>query len=242
MMEILGKKSTGDIEGNRTGAATAPALAVEQAEGSISAGPNPAGNEQLLEAERAVYINQGFPVGSLPDVPFMDEPDAGESTVGTAVFMDKLGERLAFERAGTRLYDALINKCQALGEVEDAPSLADLQEIRDEEHRHFMLLTETVASLGGDPTVQTPCADVQMVASLGIMQVLTDPRTTVTQCLNAILTTELTDNAAWEMLIDLAEENGHSDLVDDFTEALNNEQKHLLNVQTWLSERLMAKV
>ena len=29
-----------------------------------------------------------------------------------AMLMDKLGERLAFERAGTRLYDALMVKCR----------------------------------------------------------------------------------------------------------------------------------
>ena len=74
------------------------------------------------------------------------------------------------------------------------------------------------------------------------MQVLTDPRTTVSQSLNAILTAELTDNADWEMLIDLADELGHDDLSDQFTEAFTNEQKHLVNVQTWLSTRVMSKV
>jgi len=140
------------------------------------------------------------------------------------------------------LYDALINKCEALGDTSMSPTVAELQEIRDEELRHFALLTETITQLGGDPTVQTPCADVSAVASLGIMQVLNDPRTTMPQCLNAILTAELTDNAGWEMLIDLADALDQSELNDSFTEALENEQKHLTNVQTWLSERVMAKI
>ena len=236
------KETTGDVNGNRTGVGIAPDLAAEMAEGSISAGPDPAGSEEVANRERAVYISQGFPVGSLPDLPFADESKADDETMGMAVFMDKLSERLAFERTGTRLYDAFINKLETLGESSEGPSLAEAREIRDEEHRHFLLLTEAVASLGGAPTVQSPCADVQAVASLGIMQVLNDPRTTVSQCLNALLTAELTDNAGWEMLIDLAEELGHSDLSEQFTQALNNEQKHLLNVQTWLSDRVMAKV
>ena len=236
------KETTGDINGNRTGVGIAPELARELTEGAIAAGPDPAGSEEIANTERAVYISQGFPVGSLPDLPFADESKADDEVLGMAVFMDKLSERLAFERTGTRLYDAFINKLETLGESSEGPSLAEAQEIRDEEHRHFLLLNEAVTSLGGDPTVQSPCADVQAVASLGIMQVLNDPRTTVSQCLNALLTAELTDNAGWEMLIDLAEELGHTDLSEQFTEALNNEQKHLLNVQTWLSDRVMAKV
>ena len=235
------KESTGDVNGNRTGMETAPDLAMVMAEGSVAAGPDPSGSEEIANTERAVYVSQGFPVGSMPDLPFADESKADDEAMGMAVFMDKLSERLAFERTGTRLYDALINKCEALGES-DRPSLAELQEIRDEEHRHFLLLSEAVSSLGGDPTVQSPCADVQAVASLGIMQVLNDPRTTVSQCLNALLTAELTDNAGWELLIDLAEELGHDDLSEPFTEALTNEQDHLLKVQTWLSERVMSKV
>ena len=236
------KEATGDVSGNRTGMEIAPDLAMEMAEGSVAAGPDPSGSEDLANTERAVYISEGLPVGSKPDLPFAEETDAESEAVGMAVFMDKLGERLAFERTGTRLYDAFINKYEALGESSDGPSLAEVQEIREEEHRHFLLLSGAITSLGGDPTVQTPCADVQAVASLGIMQVLNDPRTTVSQCLNALLTAELTDNAGWELLIDLAEELGHTDLSEQFTEALNNEQKHLLNVQTWLSDTVMSKV
>lgn len=73
-------------------------------------------------------------------------------------------------------------------------------------------------------------------------RVLNDPRTTVLQCLNALLTAEFTDNAGWELLIDLTNELGHDDLSEQFTEALENEQDHLLKVQTWLSERVMSKV
>ena len=195
----------------------------------------------ISDTERATYISEGFPVGSLPSLPFDAEAEANGEETGMAVFLDKLGERLAFERMGTRLYDALINKCEALDDAA-SPTVAELQEIREEEHRHFELLTEAITQLGGDPTVQSPCADVSAVASMGIMQVLTDPRTTMSQCLNAMLTAELTDNAGWEMLIEVADELGYENLSSDLTEALDNEQQHLLNVQTWLSDRVMAKI
>jgi hypothetical protein len=61
--------------------------------------------------------------------------------------------------------------------------------------RHFELVRCTIEMMGCDPTAQTPCADLVGVETLGLVQVLTDPRTTVAQCMNAILTAELADNA-----------------------------------------------
>ena len=68
--------------------------------------------------------------------------------------------------------------------------------------------------LGGDPTAQTPCADVTAVASAGLLQAVRDPRTSVTQSLQALLTAELVDNASWELLYTLAREHGFEDVVE----------------------------
>ena len=132
------------------------------------------------------------------------------------MLLDKLSERLAFERMGTRLYEALVNKCEILGEEEYEPTLEQLQTIGDQELNHFLLLQRVVTDLGGDPTVQSPSADVAAVASLGILQVVTDPRTSITQCLQALLTAELTDNDGWSLLISLAENLGYTDMVTEF--------------------------
>jgi hypothetical protein len=88
--------------------------------------------------------------------------------------------------------------------------------------------------------VQSPCADVAVVSSLGLIQVLTDPRTTVPQSLQAILTAELTDNAGWELLIRLTAEAGHDELAAEFRGALSNEERHLVSVHGWLSAMLSA--
>jgi hypothetical protein len=88
--------------------------------------------------------------------------------------------------------------------------------------------------LGGDPTAQTPCADVTGTASIGLLQVVTDPRTTLAQSLNAVLTAELTDNAGWELLSELAELAGQSQLSERFAEALAVEEQHLETVREWL--------
>jgi hypothetical protein len=84
-----------------------------------------------------------------------------------------------------------------------------LGRIRAEELAHFHLLCEAAITLGADPTAQTPCADVAATASMGLLHVVADPRTTLAQSLNAILTGELTDNAGWDLLTELAQEAGY---------------------------------
>jgi bacterioferritin (cytochrome b1) len=229
-------------DGNRTGIQTSPELARELIEGAIAAAPSSEGGAEDLAEYRSEYIAEGFPIGSLPSLPFAQEAQADEEAVGMAVLLDKLSERLAFERMGTRLYETLINKVEVVGESSPGPTLAELQQIREEELQHFLLLNRSITALGGDPTVQSPCADVTGVASLGILQVLTDPRTSVTQCLQALLTAELTDNDGWQLLINLADNLGYPELVKDFQSALEHEEEHLVNVRGWLTELVLAKV
>ena len=187
------------------------------------------GDERDLAKIRLQYAKESDPVGTLPE-----PKQAGMA----AVLMDKLGERLAFERAGTRLYDALMVKCAADGAA-GIPA-KELKHIRDEEATHFALIGAAIQSLGGDPTAQTPSADVAGVEGMGLMQVLNDPKTTVVQALHAILVAEMTDNAAWEELIELVTEAGNDELVERFTEALNEEQEHLEKVQGWYKAATLA--
>jgi hypothetical protein len=180
------------------------------------------GDETELAKIRLQYAKEADPVGTLP------EPQ--QSGV-MAVLMDKLGERLAFERAGTRLYDALMVKCAADNSA-GIPA-KEVKHIRDEEAMHFALVGAAIQSLGGDPTAQTPGADVAGVEGMGLMQVLNDPKTTVAQGLHAILVAEMTDNAAWDELIELTTESGNDDLVERFTQARQNEAEHLEKVMDW---------
>jgi len=189
----------------------------------------PSGDETDLAKIRTQYAKEAEPLGTPP------EP---QQSGLAAVLMDKLGERLAFERSGPRLYDALIAKCRA--DRSAALPLKELQHIRDEEATHFALVGAAIASLGGDPTAQTPGADVAGVEGMGLMQVLTDPKTTVAQALHAILVAEMTDNAAWEELIELTEQAGNDDLVARFEKASEEETEHLEKVQGWYKSATLA--
>ncbi|HKR15053.1 MAG TPA: ferritin-like domain-containing protein [Pyrinomonadaceae bacterium] len=236
-------KSTGAKQamGNRTGMQTSPELAEELIEGANSAEPSSEGGPETIAQYRAEYIAAGYPLGSMPAMPASEEADADEDQAGMAVLLDKLSERLAFERMGTRLYEAMLNKCETLGESSPGPTLDQIKHIGREELEHFLMLNRTITDLGGDPTVESPCADVAGVASMGIMQVLTDPRTTVTQCLQALLTAELTDNAGWELLIELADELGFQEMKTEFETALANEEEHVQNVRNWVSDLVLEQ-
>jgi len=121
-------------------------------------------------------------------------------------------------------------------------TIADLEEIRDEEFEHLHMLTSVIDSMGADPTAQTPCADVVGVTSSGVLQVLTDPRTTVAQCLSALLTAELTDESGWDLLIQVADEAGKDDkLLEKFRHAYEQEEEHVQRVQQWLSQIVLEE-
>jgi hypothetical protein len=95
------------------------------------------------------------------------------------------------------------------------------------------MLGKAIESLGGDSTAQTPAADVTGVEGAGLMQVLTDPKTTVAQALHAILIAEMADNAAWEELIEIAHGAGQEALAETFATAQEQEAEHLAHVQNW---------
>jgi rubrerythrin len=150
------------------------------------------------------------------------------------VFIDKLGERLGFERTGVRLYEAALLKFSLHGPWDGGPSREQLEKILRDELAHFALVREVIEKLGADPTALTPSADLASVASKGIPEVLVDPRTNLVQCLEALMVAELTDNAGWELLIELAQGLGQDRLVEQFQQALDVEAEHLSLVRRWL--------
>lgn len=239
-MDVL-SDSKQEILGNRTGIMTNPELSIEMIEGAKQTTPSSQGDATELASVRSEYIEEGVPIGSSPIM--VEVSEDGESVGqfdGLAVLLDKLGERLAFERQGTRLYEAFLQKCESLT-LEDAsgPTIEELRHICEEELEHFHLLQNAIIALGGDATVQTPSADVAGVLSHGVMQVVSDPRTTIPQTLQAMLTAELVDNDGWQMLQDLAAELGQDDLEEQCGKAYEEEQEHLEKVREWLTSMTM---
>jgi hypothetical protein len=97
---------------NKTGVDMSPMDMKELLQGAGSEMPSSAGDEQALAAYRRRDLEEAEPIGTVPIPGSMK----GAAKTGLQklmghqpeVLLDKLGGRLAFERTGTRLYDALL--------------------------------------------------------------------------------------------------------------------------------------
>jgi rubrerythrin len=236
--ESIMKTST-DLGMNRTGLSAAPALAKQMIRSSHDGLKKPTPESAEAREMRLDYARAAPPIGTVP-------PPASLKGVATAVLdalsgdkaavlIDKLAERLAFERMGVRLYDAILRKFDAKGPLPGGPSREELEEIHEDERRHFALVQEAIETMGADPTVQTPSADLEGVASLGLVQILADPRTDLREGLQAILHAEAADRDGWELLISLAEGFEQKELAASFEEALRVEETHLIRVRAWVT-------
>jgi ferritin-like metal-binding protein YciE len=105
-----------------------------------------------------------------------------------------------------------------------------------------LLIKECLETLGADPTAHTPGADLVGVESMGLIQAVTDPRTTLAQTLHAALAAELIDNEGWESLIVMAQKMGHDDMAERFQAALDEEGVHLAKVRSWYNSLTMETV
>lgn len=231
------KKSPTDLGTNRTGISLSPIDSQKLIKVAAETQPSSDGNApERLAAVRAGYIEQHMTVGTMPP------PVTVQGVVDTAkkmltgnkatVLLDKLGERLAFERTGARLYQAFIDKLKADGTT-DIP-IDKIKEIHTDELRHFQILHDAIVALGGDPTAVTPCADVTAVASMGLLQVVSDPRITITQSLQAILIAELADTDGWQLLIGLLSEAGEKEMAERFQVCFAEEERHLQTARNLL--------
>ncbi len=222
---------------NRTGTAMAPVQSKKTEEGALQANITEDGFVDLHAAVVETYAAMGEPIGTMP------LPASMKGVVGAAkdlltgqkqtILMDKIGERIAFERTGTRLYEQLLVKFDAFGTWPGGPTREDLVRHHDEELRHFTILVEAMREIGGDPTAMTPCADVTAVESTGILTVIADSRTTLAQCTHAIQVAELVDRDAWNLLCELTDALGHTELSGRFRHCCEEEKRHLRDVRAW---------
>lgn len=217
---------------NRTGVALSPFDVEKMLEDNADlAPPIDTAEAAAASAIRERYIIESTNVGSVPIPASLRGVWESGKTLLTGehpqVLVDKMGERLAFERSAVRLYQGLLTKCDALPDALPADTLAQLKRFCEEETRHFQLLANAMRALGADPTAQTPGADIACVESSGLGQVIGDPRTSVLHSLHAILAAELIDQVGWEDLIALAEQQGHDQLVPQLRQALQREGEHL---------------
>lgn len=230
---------------NRSGIDMAPEGAEHMVQAVREFPPSSPGGEQTLTEYRSSYVTEAEPIGTVP----MPGTLKGAAKAGmqkllgrhAEVLIDKLGGRLAFERTGTRLYDALLGKYQV--RTDEAPSLPieQLQQFRAEEAAHIGLVWDALRQLGADPTSVTPMADTNAVASIGLMQIISDPRMSIAQSIHAIHIAELADNDGWQILIKLAMQLGQHDMAAQFKQALAEEDRHLAVIRQVMEQMCLSE-
>jgi ferritin-like metal-binding protein YciE len=228
---------------NRTGQQTSPQLSSEMNE-IVQPVRAAAADASVLTEVRLGYIREAEPLGSVPPpATVRGKVKAAAKTLQgdrPQAFIDKLAERLAYERGGTRLYDSVIAKFIAHAHELPDVTVQELVDIREEEASHAALIRTCIEQLGADPTAQTPSADLVGVATAGFLQAAADPRTTLAQTLQVALAAELVDVASWETLIWMAEEMGQDAMMERFRKALEHENEHLAKVRSWFESLTMA--
>lgn len=224
---------------NKTGMLAHPLMAGKAIEAG-TAKPSLEGDETTANRVRGHYIKESGPIGSMPHLKIPSDAPPGIDKDLMSFYLCKLGARLAFERTGVRLYEMLIAKLSTRG-GRSGP-IKELIHIRNEELEHFELLQSILEKLSADPTAVTPEADVAGTASAGIVNVIADPRTSLEQCLEALLMAELADNDGWMILVEIAEKMGYEDEAWSFREAFDDEQEHLGKIRGWLREKIVVKV
>jgi rubrerythrin len=149
--------------------------------------------------------------------------------------LDLLHERLAFERAGVKLYETILARMQSSGDPRVQKVLPHIERNRNEEKEHEEWLEEQIRALGGDDHAPSEKSILVTTESEGIEHVvMRDPN--LLHDFHALLTAELADNAGWELLVELAAEFGDRDAKKEFKKRLHEEQKHLLCVHEAVTE------
>ncbi len=159
-----------------------------------------------------------------------------------AILVEKLTERCAFERISVRLYDAVQTKVIERGSFPGGPTRDELGRFAREELHHFQQLAAAVFAFGGDPSATA----VNRLVIPGLLEELVqrvrDPRTSVTEALQALLVAALVDVEGWEALVGLCDHVGHVGLADRFEGARHEENAHLEAIRSWVSAATLSKL
>ncbi len=146
---------------------------------------------------------------------------------GAAKVIDVLNERLAFERAGVKLYDRVLEVMRATADENVTRMLDEMQAHRDQEKEHEEWLEAQIRGLGGDAHGETEKSRLVTRESKGIEEVVMSDAH-LPHLLHALLAAELVDNAGWDLLVQIADEAGDRESKREFKKRLHEEEDHLL--------------
>lgn len=148
--------------------------------------------------------------------------------------LDLLTERLTFERAAVKLYDTILGKMRASSEPNVAALVPTMEQNRNEEKEHEEWLESQIRSLGGDAHATTERSELIERQTKGIEEVIaTEER--IPHLFEALLTAELIEDAAWKLLLELADDAEDEDARREFRQRAEAEERHLIFVRNTVS-------
>lgn len=159
----------------------------------------------------------------------------------SARVLDLLNERLAFERAGVKLYDTILSRMRSSKDEQIQSMVEAMQAHREEEKEHEEWLEECIRKLGGDAHAQTEHSLLVEKESSGIEQVVAGDES-IPHGFHALLTAELADNAGWELLEGIASELGDQIAKKEFKKRLHEEVDHLAFVRKAMEKFALQEV
>jgi rubrerythrin len=141
--------------------------------------------------------------------------------------VDYLAERLAFERSGVRLYDALLERVREAEEPEVLSLVPLLERQRDEEHEHVTWLQGQLEGLGAGPHPMSARAQLSYEETRGFAHVILETGAPLPHLLHALLAAELVDHAGWDLLVALADEAQDGEAQRELHRRRDEEARHL---------------
>lgn len=151
--------------------------------------------------------------------------DGGQSRVKQELPTDpkgllirKLGEKLAFERAFLRLYEAYLKKRWGAARSLGNPLAEGLQEfdrIVTHKRRQVERLREMIWDRGGDPNALVPSEELSAIAQLGIVTVFTSADSSLKSLAHAVRVVELAGRSSGLYLARIAAAANDNDLFEE---------------------------
>lgn len=155
----------------------------------------------------------------------------------TALLLHKLAQRLSYERANVRFYEALIFKSLAAGQgVRRIVSVDRLRQFRDEDVEHTVLLKTAIETLGADADMWLPDAEPSQATQITMSKMLTKTHGDILQCLQSVVVFARNDADEWQMLYTLFSSMGLEKVTETFRQAWEEDQQQLATLSAWVEQ------
>ena len=143
------------------------------------------------------------------------------------IYVQKVADRLAFERGETRLYSLAINRLQNSSKSSHQEIIDLLKVNRQNEENHAALVKEALRSRDPGALESWELFDGVNLAYRGFFETIVNPHSDLPRIIQILFFAKLADHAEWEILIHLAQKVSEEKRMSQFEEALTEELKQL---------------